>query len=327
MRFVVMTTINEPQESVKVISKLSDLQLIVVGDLKTPESWAFEGVEFLDIKKQERLGFESYRIIPMNHYSRKNLGYLQAMRENATEIIDIDDDNVPYNFAFPSNIGFFDQTEENLDFINIYNLFTKKKIWPRGLPLRLISKDYSNLKLTKSLSRVGIWQGLANNEPDVDAIYRLTINERCDFDNREPVVLGLGTLSPFNSQNTLFIKELFPLLYLPISVTFRFTDILRSLVALPVMKVYGWQLGFRDANVIQYRNDHDLLSDFISEIPMYEREDIVKLVSSVVDSKESIYSNLLNAYKELLKYKIVKEIEIEALKIWISDVRTILENK
>jgi len=323
MRFVVMTTINDPQESVKVISKISDVSLIVVGDKKTPIGWEFEKVEYLSVDSQQELNFALIQILPFNHYSRKNLGYLQAMMRGATEIIDIDDDNIPSNLVFPSN-DVFEQTEGNLGFINVYNLFTKQKVWPRGLPLSLIAKDYSNIFLSFKKSKVGIWQGLVNNEPDVDAIYRLTINDKFVFDNRNPVVLGLGTFSPFNSQNTLFVKELFPLLYLPISVSFRFTDILRSYVAQAIMQVYGWQLGFRDANVIQLRNDHDLLSDFISEIPMYERDDIVDLVSSVVSSKYSIYQNLLKAYKELLNHKIVKRLEIEAIRAWISDVNTIL---
>ena len=37
-------------------------------------------------------------------------------------------------------------------------------------------------------------------------------------------MLGSGTISPFNSQNTLFTRAVFPLLYLPTYVTFRFTD-------------------------------------------------------------------------------------------------------
>ena len=58
------------------------------------------------------------------------------------------------------------------------------------------------------------------------------------------MVLGTGTMSPFNTQNTLIRKELFALLYLPTYVTFRFTDILRGLVAQPIMWAAGYALGF-----------------------------------------------------------------------------------
>ena len=79
---------------------------------------------------------------------------------------------------------------------------------------------------------VGVWQGLADEDPDVDAIYRLTSDTPCYFNERNPVVLAKGTVCPFNTQNTIIIKPLFNLLYLPTTATFRFTDILRGLVAL-----------------------------------------------------------------------------------------------
>ena len=44
--------------------------------------------------------------------------------------------------------------------------------------------------------------------------------------------ISLITYSPFNSQNTLWRKELLPLAYLPSKVTFRYTDILRGMIAL-----------------------------------------------------------------------------------------------
>ena len=44
--------------------------------------------------------------------------------------------------------------------------------------------------------------------------------------------MSLGkAYSPFNSQNTIWFKEIFPLLYLPVSCSMRATDIIRGLVA------------------------------------------------------------------------------------------------
>ena len=63
-------------------------------------------------------------------------------------------------------------------------------------------------------------------DPDVDAVYRLTRKTPLFFDRAaEPVVLASDTWTPFNSQNTLFYREAFPLLYLPCHVSFRMTDI------------------------------------------------------------------------------------------------------
>jgi len=125
-----------------------------------------------------------------------------------------------------------------------------------------------NAMTTRNLE-VGIWQSLVDGDPDVDAIYRLVSNEACIFKENEPVVLGEGSLCPFNSQNTFFSKETFPLLYIPSSVTFRFCDILHGLIAQPILWTLGLHLGFTKATVFQERNAHNYFHDFKSEVPMY----------------------------------------------------------
>jgi len=280
-KFIVITTIFEPTEAVKEFANITNHQLIVVGDKKTPKEWKFDNVKFLSVEDQQQMNFETAKIIPYNHYCRKMLGYLWAMKNKSEFIIDTDDDNIPKsNWCFPTMNGTYDYIPDNKGFINIYQLYTDKKIWARGLPLNLITKDF---KLQESLKiqncKVGVWQGLADEDPDVDAIYRLTSDELCIFSERPPVVLGEGTISPFNSQNTIITKELFTLLYLPSFVTFRFTDILRGLVFQPIMWLYGYNLGFVNATVIQKRNPHDYFKDFLSELPMYQHcEEVIDLV-------------------------------------------------
>jgi hypothetical protein len=211
---------------------------------------------------------------------------------------------------------------ENKGFINIYQLYTKLKIWPRGLPLNLISTDFNLKKLIqKKQCKVGIWQGLADGDPDVDAVYRLTNNKTCFFKNRKPIVLGFGTISPFNSQNTIIRKELFPLLYLPAYVTFRFTDILRSLIAQPIMWLNDYHLGFTNATVVQKRNPHDYMKDFIAEMPMYEHsETVIELISKTISKSKDISCNLYDAYKALLQKDIVCKNELITLEAWLTDI-------
>jgi hypothetical protein len=109
-------------------------------------------------------------------------------------------------------------------------------------------------------------------------------------------------------------------MYLPTYVSFRFTDILRGLVAQPILWLYGYQLGFVNATVIQKRNPHDYMKDFILEIPMYKYGDkIVELVSKSISRTESIENNLFNAYNALLKENIVCEKEIITLEAWLKD--------
>lgn len=325
-KYIVITSIFGPTEAVFAFSKKRDYRLIVVGDKKTPKDWHCNNVDFISIAEQESSVFELNKVLPYNHYCRKMVGYVKAIEAGAECIIDTDDDNIPkLNWNFPDFENTFDLVSDNRGFINIYQLFTKEKIWPRGLPLKYINTRYElDDNITVDNCRVGIWQGLADEDPDVDALYRLTNDAPCYFNEREPVVLGTGTISPFNTQNTIIREELFPLLYLPTYVTFRYTDILRGLVAQPIMWFYGYKLGFTNATVIQKRNPHDYMKDFISEIPMYETcERVVELVNKVISSSERIEANLYNAYNILLTQKIVGVGEIGTLEAWLKDLNTV----
>lgn len=322
-KFIVITSIFNPTKAVKAFSKMEENNLVVVGDQKTPKDWGWHGVKYLSVVDQEDSAYKLSKVLPYNHYCRKMLGYLYAIENGAECIIDTDDDNIPKkNWNFPNFEDNFSCLPTNLGFVNIYELFTKQKIWPRGLPLDMISKKINTKILKNRQCRVGVWQGLADKDPDVDAVYRLTSDEPCVFDRRPPVVLANGTFCPFNTQNTIIRKELFPLMYLPTYVTFRFTDIMRGLVAQPIMSLYNFQLGFTDATVIQERNPHNYMKDFISEIPMYRHaEEVIEIVSGVINKSNSIEDNLLLAYQALLVAGIVTDPEIITLKAWLSDVK------
>jgi hypothetical protein len=320
---IVITSIYQPTQAVKSFAQMNDYDLIVVGDKKTPENWYSENTTYLSVKDQKKLNFNLVKELPYNHYSRKMIGYLKAIENQSDVIIDTDDDNIPKeNWGFPSFNGNFDCINKDQGFINIYQLFSDQKIWPRGLPLNLINKKYEFDKLISSQEcKIGIWQGLADEDPDVDAIYRLTSDTPCYFDKRDPIVLSNGTVSPFNTQNTIIKKELFPLLYLPTYVTFRYTDILRGLVAQPIMWLYDFHLGFTDATVIQKRNPHDYMKDFTSEIPMYETcQKVVDIVSSSISKNNDLSNNLYLAYQTLMRESIIKDKELITLEVWLNDI-------
>lgn len=320
---IVITSIFDPSEAVKAYAAIPDVRLIVVGDQKTPPNWTCDGADYLSIIDQAAFAPELSKAIPFDHYSRKMIGYLTALKSGAEIIIDTDDDNLPKpNWGFPKYEGAFEQIDVGRGFVNVYQWFTNSNIWPRGLPLDLISTDFRPKAQTKLGNfRVGVWQGLADGDPDVDAVYRLTSDQLCCFDDRTPVVLANGTVSPFNSQNTAIIRPLFPLLYLPAHVTFRFTDILRGLVAQPLMWLHGYSLGFTRATVIQERNPHDYMQDFISEFPMYLHcRDVVDIVSDAISESSSLVDNLHKAYSALLAREIVVAEEMHTLDAWLSEL-------
>ena len=185
--------------------------------------------------------------------------------------------------------------------------------------MQYILRDKLKLSLKKKPVKIGVWQFLADEDPDVDAIYRLTNNEPIYFNKRASLILNEGVCCPFNSQNTYFRSEVFPLLYLPSTVTFRFTDILRGLVAQPILWAAGYRLAFGEATVIQKRNPHNYLNDFESEIPGYLlAEKVVTIGKESVSHNRTIKENLLLVYKALQRENIVTESEIQALKLWLN---------
>ncbi|MBC6988284.1 STELLO glycosyltransferase family protein [Hymenobacter sp. BT491] len=322
---IVITSIFAPTVAVQKFAQLAMHQLVVAGDKKSPQDWESPDTVYLSIDAQEDLGFKLSSKLPYNHYGRKMMAYLYAIRDGAELIIDTDDDNIPYeDWSFPALEGDFLTAPDNLGFVNIYKTFTDKHIWPRGFPLDLITKESSRLRseqLATASAKVGIWQGLADGDPDVDAIYRLIDNTECFFNDHASVVLGEGTLCPFNSQNTAIRRELFPLLYMPAYVTFRFTDILRGLVAQPIMWTHGYRLGFTKATVVQERNPHDYMRDFESEIPCYLHPNkVIEIVKASISPANSISENLYAAYVGLQQADIVSSQEIELLSLWLEDI-------
>ena len=114
-------------------------------------------------------------------------------------------------------------------------------------------------------------------------------------------------------------------MYLPTTVTFRYTDILRSLIAQPIMWLYGYNLGFTSANVIQKRNPHNYYKDFLSEIPMYETtEKVVEIASDSISARDDIKTNLTKVYQALQKENIVQENELKNLESWLYDIDTLM---
>jgi len=319
-KYVVVTSIFKPSAAVKALSKFKDWKLIVVADKKTPAKWNQQNVIFLSVDEQNKLPYKILKSLPWNSYSRKMVGYLFAMQNGAEIIADTDDDNKPIEDW--GNIP--EESEYDVingkGFANIYKYFTKEKIWPRGFPIENINSA-SHFKISNDKKRVGIWQFLANGSPDVDAIYRLTINHSISFAQRRPLVLNKGVVSPFNSQNTIFYKNMFPLMYLPAFVTMRATDIFRGLIAQPIMWSNNYFLGFGKATMLQDRNPHNYLKDFTDEIPVYLNcKRVVDIATLSTGKGNSIGENLLNTYKSLIEIGITPPKEILLLQNWLDDV-------
>src|SRR5207244_12174100 len=59
--------------------------------------------------------------------------------------------------------------------VNAYRYFSSELIWPRGFPLSEVRSEAPETR-TVAAMRSPIQQGLANGSPDVDAVWRLTLD-------------------------------------------------------------------------------------------------------------------------------------------------------
>jgi len=154
------------------------------------------------------------KLIPYNHYARKNIGYLYAIQNNYNIIYETDDDNIPYDgfdSAINSNMTQIIE-DKTCDWINIFKYFTNNSwIWPRGYPLSLIQKNkipefqfYNNSDKIPS-----IINGLVENDPDVDAIFRLSSNNniKIDWIENKHIIISNKNMCVFNTQNTFWIDS------------------------------------------------------------------------------------------------------------------------
>ena len=308
--------------------KKRNLPFIVMGDTKSPAEFNLDGCDFWSVARQQTLPFELAKIAPTRHYSRKNLGYLLAIKNGVTELVETDDDNIPREeFWSEKQSDVKSHVFENTGWVNVYHYFTKSFIWPRGYPLEELQKKQTELSTLKNETiHCPIQQGLADENPDVDAVYRLTYPLPLSFELKNKIALGKNAWSPFNSQNTHWFKEAFALMYLPSYCSFRMTDIWRSYVAQRIAWECGWSVLYHESTVWQERNEHNLMKDFEDEIPGYSNNlNICKELQALVlkPGKEHIYENLIVCYQKLIEINVVGKEELTLLNAWIADLSKI----
>ncbi len=320
---VVVTSISGPNEILQSIAKgcgRAGWDFYVAGDRKSPGNFHLEGCRFLDVASQKAVPFRYAELCPENSYVRKNLGFLQAISEGAELIVETDDDNLPLEDFWRERGRAVDaDVAAGAGWTNVYALFSEGFVYPRGFPLPLVRQPAG--PVVQGGAICPIQQGLVDEAPDVDAIYRLIQGEAPPFIPRRPVVLGENVWCPFNSQNTAFFREVFPLLYLPAFCTFRATDIWRGFVAQRVLWSCGWNLSFHQADVRQIRNPHNLLSDFELEVPVYlQTQRMVEALESLPLARGAVGENLLRCYELLASIGVVGEREPEFVDAWLSDL-------
>jgi hypothetical protein len=327
----VVTTIQLPTAClVSFTKRLAGFQIpmLAIGDETSPPGFSLSGCTFVSLSDQQRMDFTLSKLLPVRHYSRKNLGYLIAMMSGAECIYETDDDNRPNDTWTPRNATVSAWRANPAEWVNVYRYFTEEVIWPRGYPLNSIRDSLEGEVILQGLAEPAdapIQQGLADGSPDVDAIWRLLFDRQIEFNGRRSIFVPQSCWCPFNSQSTWWWPPTYPLLYLPSFCSFRATDIWRSFIAQRCLWEMGHELVFHPPEVLQERNFHDLTKDFEAEIAVYTQGN--KLARRLADvklnaGKGSALDNLVRCY-EALSGEFFPEKELALVRAWADDIRNI----
>jgi hypothetical protein len=286
-KVIVTTTINPPTEAIRKFEAMTDWELVVIGDLKTPKDYKLNRGTYVTPETQEKYDKEFSDAVGWNCIQRRNFGLLWAHDMKADIVAVVDDDNIPYEnwgqdlmIGKETEVNFYDTDLPAFDPIGATN---HKHIWHRGYPLQLLPKrDYS--KKSKKKITPDVQADFWNGDPDIDAVCRMEHAPECDFDAK-CFPIASSKLSPFNSQNTFISGKLLKDYFLFPHVG-RMDDIWASYY----VEAKGFKVIYGKASVFQARNVHDLVKDMKAEYMGYENN--LKIVNELPADPDALLKYL-----------------------------------
>lgn len=344
-RWIVVTSIFEPSPATRVLGEMTRQGwcLVVVADTNGPATYDVEGVVYLTVERQRDLRFHSIEHLPWRHFGRKNVGFLYAIAHGARVIYDTDDDNRLKARRIP--VAGFDADSEHrtgpVDLswplvppgppwvLNPYPAFRPScgHIWPRGFPLDHVrGRGTANWTMNVvQLEPPAVQQFLADEDPDVDAVFRLTRQLPCAFDGlpEGPEVLAVPpqVFVPYNAQATAHLYDAFWGLLLPVTVHGRVSDIWRSYLTQKLLWEVGQLVAFHPAHVVHDRVEHDYLKDFQSEQDLYLKVPaMVSFLAHWTSNAPTLVERLEQLWAALYSRGFVELGDLKLAQAWIRDL-------
>lgn len=305
-KIIVTTTINPPTDAIRLFDSIKDWDLLVVGDLKTPADYELESGFYLTPAFQESKYKKLSDSIGWNCIQRRNIGILYALELGADVVALVDDDNIPINDEWGNlligegqvPVNYYSSNNLVFDPISVTNY---PKLWHRGFPIQELRNRAESKPVVKSINaqvQADFWQG----DPDIDAICRFEHAPDCDFES-DVFPFSSNRFSPFNSQNTFFLRDVLKDYYLFPGIG-RMDDIWASYY----VQSLGHKVVYGKPSVVQVRNPHDVTVDFEREVIGYLNNQ--KLLQALKDSPERIKDFLPES--TWASFKLYKEIASNA---------------
>lgn len=286
-KVIVTTTINRPTEALAAFQAMTDWELVVIGDKKTPADFRLDRGVYVTPEEQEKYDPALSDAIGWNCIQRRSFGLLWAHDMRADIVAVVDDDNIPLP-GWGTNLLIGKQVEVNyyetdLPAFDPVGATNHKQLWHRGFPLQLLSKrDYGHK--SRRTVKVDVQADFWNGDPDIDAVCRMEHAPECNFEpNAFP--LAANKMAPFNSQNTFLSGTLLRDYFL-----FPHVGRMDDIWAAYYVQAKGFRVVYNRASVYQLRNVHDLVRDMQQEYLGYEYN--LKLVQDLARDPRSILAYL-----------------------------------
>lgn len=297
---LVVTTIFEPAWLQGYLDDLRDsgleATLRIIGDRKTPTTvWRAAadardaGFDVICPSLDEQTEYltkigVSEGFVPWNSDNRRNVGFLQAWESGADVMISIDDDNFcrPGSDFFRTHLVVGEQVRSQAaapaggGWFNICKLLDIEgmtDVYPRGFPYNARGQEPGPAETADDKAIIALNAGLWLRDPDVDAMTRLTLRPWATGASDQSIIIGPGTWTPINTQNTALMRDALPAYYYvrmgyPIQGMRidRYGDILSGYFLLKCAKHLGDVARVGTPVADHNRTPHNLMQDLYHEL-------------------------------------------------------------
>lgn len=279
-------------------SSFSQVKFVISGDKKSSafDTDAFEcDVKYLNIQDQGK--YKCSEPMGWNKIMRRNTALLRAIESKPDFILIIDDDNVPQDDYFDvwyqtitNSVGKIAVPKDGQSTDCWHNYLKTSdadiEIYPRGYPVEFRYMDSTEVVAAEANianEKIGLYQGISLGDPDIDAITRIVYPKPIS-DVKEIGYCCKNVWSPYNTQNTMFAKAIFPLAFVWPHCG-RYDDIYSS---------FAWQQFLFNNDMYAYvgqvintqdRGHRDILKDFNNEVEGYNNA--VNVWESIKTIKET----------------------------------------
>ncbi len=274
---LVTTTIHVPRILELMRKHGKGVRFFIAGDAPTPHAEVMEVISETDcyLKPIDQQQWKCSTPIDWHTTSRRNIALLEALKWGAEILIYWDDDNLAIDWRYFATFERvldprtdFDglQVSSQNGWYNQYGVLFKHRGFP---PQTIVTHPIVSHVVD---AKVGAAAGLCLGNPDIDAYTRMVEPRHISIVNevsREGYLVAPDTRCVFNSQNSAFLRQFAPAMFLAPGIG-RADDIFASLLVQRIMGAQGYQVHIGPPFTYQERNQHDLLTDLKNEMFCYD---------------------------------------------------------